>query len=124
MIETDVCITKDGEVLCLHDPHLLRLCGIDEESSNVNLENIVYLKKIPTEFSAGVGVFTTQEGELAKPITLDVNNNKAFHLCRRFKGGLLTGLVGWFYEGTLQKVPEDSRELRDQDQRLANAGSS
>lgn len=51
VIETDVCITKDNQVVCFHDTNMLRLCGIDKDIEEFNLSEIKYSKEIELDFT-------------------------------------------------------------------------
>lgn len=42
VIETDVCLTKDGQVICFHDTDMKRLCGVDKEVEYEDLKDIKY----------------------------------------------------------------------------------
>ena len=43
-IEMDVQLTKDNEVIVFHDSNLMRLTGLNQEISNLNLNNLIKIK--------------------------------------------------------------------------------
>ncbi len=50
-IELDIQLTKDGEVVVVHDNKLNRLCGVDKYISNSNYDEIKDLKVLGTQFT-------------------------------------------------------------------------
>ena len=39
-LEMDLCLTKDEEVIVIHDHNLLRLCGVDEDVNKFNYKDL------------------------------------------------------------------------------------
>lgn len=51
-LETDVRITKDGEIIVFHDEDFKRLCGVDKKVIDTNMKDIPdFLPKMPMHFS-------------------------------------------------------------------------
>ncbi|TGZ59345.1 hypothetical protein CRM22_009147 [Opisthorchis felineus] len=54
MLELDCHITRDSEVVILHDPNLKRITGVDVDVSNVNYNDLpIYLSKLEVEYHPG-----------------------------------------------------------------------
>lgn len=54
MLELDCQLTKDGQVVVLHDSNLLRLTGVDKNVSDLDYSDLPLLKTdLPIEFDPG-----------------------------------------------------------------------
>ena len=50
-VELDVCLSKDGKVVIIHDSHLKRISGIDKKVHDLNYEDLPKIKDtVPVHF--------------------------------------------------------------------------
>ncbi len=93
-IELDVRITSDGEPIVMHDPTLMRMCGVDKSVSSITLEE---LRKYP--LMSGEQVPTLKEaletigGRVPLIIELKGDGGESFRLAEK-TAGALTGYKG------------------------------
>ena len=51
-LEMDVCLTKDKQIVVIHDSSLLRMCGVDKQVEEFNYKDLPrLLPEIPYDFS-------------------------------------------------------------------------
>ena len=59
VLEMDVCLTKDKQIVVIHDNSLLRLCGVDKQVEEFNYKDLPrLLTEIPYDFSVNGKYYT------------------------------------------------------------------
>ena len=52
VLEMDVCLTKDKQIVVIHDSSLLRMCGVNKHVEEFNYKDLPHLiPEIPYDFS-------------------------------------------------------------------------
>ena len=68
----DVCITKDKQVVVIHDPELSRICGIEKFVKDFNYDELPLIQeKLPLDFSDQI-YDTSNEKDRKIPLLEDV----------------------------------------------------
>ena len=68
----DVCITKDKQVVVIHDPELSRICGIKKFVKDFNYDELPLIQeKLPLDFSDQI-YDTSNEKDRKIPLLEDV----------------------------------------------------